>query len=69
MHSDAGVAGGRAFGVSNDVWMKLKAQLRGGDELWVYDSKPVVGPEQCGNYGVCIYRAGKCVAGLLLRIS
>jgi len=69
MHSDPAIRAGRPFGAANHAWMALRAQVRPGDELWLFDSSRSAGPGACGNHGVCIYRHGKCAAGLLLRVT
>lgn len=69
IHTDPSTHGGRALGPAHDAWEKMKASMKGGDELWIYDSRAHISPGACANYGLCVVRGGKAVVQLLLRIG
>lgn len=57
------------FGAAHDAWRRLLARRQPGEELWIYDSRPHVGPDACANYGVALVRHGRPVDHILLRIG
>lgn len=66
LHTDE--QGGRPFGGAHDAWVRLRDQLRPGDQLWLYESG-AAGPGGCANSGVAILRHGSVAAHLLVRIG
>jgi len=56
------------FGFLKDEWLRLKEQMRPGDELWQFRSPPKSWECDAGRVGLCILRNGK-VAGSIVTES
>ena len=53
------------FGFQNDRWLRLKEQLRAGDELWEFASASDSWQHLAGRAGICIVRNGEVVDSIV----
>jgi hypothetical protein len=57
------------FGYQHDAWVRFKALMQDGDELWTFSSPPEFWEALMGRAGLCIVRKGDVVASLVTMLS
>ena len=57
------------FGFYNHHWNLLKAELRDGDELWLFSSPKETWQNLCGRGGICIVRDGEVVKTMVTVLN
>ena len=59
----------KPFGFKHADWLRFKAALRPGDEIWTYRSSPESWQALAGRAGIVIYRNGKPLRRLLTAMN
>jgi hypothetical protein len=57
------------FGLLNEEWEALKAEMIDGDELWLWSTSPQTWAALCGREGVALVRDGKVVAVIITSMN
>ena len=57
------------YGVSNQEWEALKAQMKDGDEIRAFSSPPDSWNHLAGRAGYALVREGKAIAGAITLIN
>lgn len=57
------------FGFINARWEKFKAEIRNGDELWVFESPGESWEKLAGRTGFCIVREGRIIDAIITRMN
>jgi len=57
------------FGYQNKEWKKLLLVMKGGDELWEFDSPDETWEDFAGRKGISLLRNGKVIASIIILMN